>query len=524
MSNQKRAVAYARYSSDNQREESITAQLKAIEEHCKRKGYVLVKIYTDEAKTATTDHREGFQQMITDSQKLLFDYVIVHKFDRFARNRYDSAFYKRQLRINNVRLESVLEQLDDSPESVILESILEGMAEYYSKNLSREVMKGMFENAAQGIHTGGRPPYGFKLNPETKKLEIDHHKASAVKIFFESLKNNISLQKIADNLNFLGFRTQDGKKFSKNSFYGWATNRKYIGDYIWNVSSSKNTEGKRNSNKKKPVAEQVIKEGLLPQIISPQLFEEVNSLMALRKHKPGTMKAKVNYLLVGKIFCGKCGAPYNGNSYHNSKNKDNVLLTYYKCSGKCGNTSIRKKDIENIAIDKLVNHCFSPEGMKDIVIRVNQLYQEQRKNSDNDIDPIRKELKELESQIENLIDALGKGIKGLEERIIGAQKRQELLQEQLLRIEIIKNNDEISETAIYNLLEQKKNLLLSSNDDEKKQVLQEYIEQIILNPSRDINRFDVEITYRVFNGGGEGNCTPVSKNCPKSIYACILYF
>lgn len=69
----------------------------------------------------------------------------MHKLDRFARDRYDSAYYKRILKKHGVRLISVLERLDDSPESVILESVLEGMAEYYSKNLAREVMKGLSE-------------------------------------------------------------------------------------------------------------------------------------------------------------------------------------------------------------------------------------------------------------------------------------------------------------------------------------------------------------------------------------------
>ena len=57
-----RAVAYPRYSSDNQREESITAQMRAIEEYCARKGYVLVDTYPDEARSATTDNKPSFRK------------------------------------------------------------------------------------------------------------------------------------------------------------------------------------------------------------------------------------------------------------------------------------------------------------------------------------------------------------------------------------------------------------------------------------------------------------------------------
>ena len=101
--------------------------------------------------------------MIKDSELGLFDTLIVHKLDRFSRNRYDSAFYKKKLKDNNVRLISVLEHLDNSPESIILESVLEGMAEYYSVNLSREVMKGMKETALQCKHNGGLPPLGYEV-------------------------------------------------------------------------------------------------------------------------------------------------------------------------------------------------------------------------------------------------------------------------------------------------------------------------------------------------------------------------
>ena len=86
-----------------------------------------------------------FNNSVFISESSLF----IHKLDRFSRNRYDSAHYKKKLKKAGVSVLSVLENLDDSPESIILESVLEGMSEYYSKNLAREVMKGMRESALQ---------------------------------------------------------------------------------------------------------------------------------------------------------------------------------------------------------------------------------------------------------------------------------------------------------------------------------------------------------------------------------------
>ena len=150
-----RVALYARFSSDNQRTESIDAQIRAMKAYCQQRRFVIVNTYIDEAKSATTDRRPAFQQMIADSKDRNFNILLVHKLDRFARNRYDSAVYKRELKKNGVTVYSVLENLDDSPESIMMESVLEGMSEYYSQNLAREVMKGMRETALQGKHTGG---------------------------------------------------------------------------------------------------------------------------------------------------------------------------------------------------------------------------------------------------------------------------------------------------------------------------------------------------------------------------------
>ena len=176
-----RVAIYARFSSDNQRSESIDAQVRAMQAYCKQHNYLIVESYVDEAKSATTDRRPAFQQMISDSSKHKFDIVLVHKLDRFARNRYDSAVYKRELKKNGVQVYSVLENLDNSPESIMMEAVLEGMSEYYSQNLSREVMKGMRENALKCTHTGGKPPLGYDIDAETRKLILNESEAEAVK-------------------------------------------------------------------------------------------------------------------------------------------------------------------------------------------------------------------------------------------------------------------------------------------------------------------------------------------------------
>ncbi len=178
-----KAAVYTRYSSSNQREESIEAQIMAANNYCEKKGYTIVQIYKDEALSARTDQRPAFQKMILDATFGLFERLIVHKIDRFARNRIDAAIYKRKLKLAGVKIEYVDQHFDDGPKSIILESLLEGMAEYYSANLSRETMKGLRLNALKGLHNGGLPPFGFDIIDS--RYVINEFEAAGVKMIFD---------------------------------------------------------------------------------------------------------------------------------------------------------------------------------------------------------------------------------------------------------------------------------------------------------------------------------------------------
>lgn len=179
-----KAVIYARYSSDNQREESIEGQLRECKEYAEKNGITILRSYIDRALSAKTDNRPEFQKMVQDSAKGLFDTVLVWKLDRFARNRYDSAHYKAQLRKNGVKVVSATENISDGPEGIILESMLEGMAEYYSAELAQKINRGLRENALKGKNNGGRIPLGYQLG-EDRYLKIDPLTAPIVREIYQ---------------------------------------------------------------------------------------------------------------------------------------------------------------------------------------------------------------------------------------------------------------------------------------------------------------------------------------------------
>ena len=257
-----------------QREESISAQLRAMKKFCADNGWKIVGKYVDEAYSATTDKRPQFQQMIADSNKREFDIMLVHKLDRFARNRYDSSLYKQKLRKNGVKLCSVLERLDSSPESILLEGLLESINEFYSANLARESMKGMKENAYKCLFNGGCPGLGYDID-ESQHYVINEQEAKAVMLIFSMYLCDYSYQQIADALNADGFLTKIGKPFSRNSFIEILRNEKYTGVYIFNRSESKGYDNKRNSHRNKPSEEIIRIEGGIQPVVEKVLFSVI---------------------------------------------------------------------------------------------------------------------------------------------------------------------------------------------------------------------------------------------------------
>ena len=191
------AVIYARYSCDNQREESIEGQLRECRAFAERNNYTLIDTYIDRAMSAKTDNRPEFQKMIKDSAKGQFNAIIVWKLDRFARNRYDSAHYKAMLRKNGVKVVSATEAISEGAEGIILESVLEGYAEYYSAELSEKVIRGMTENALKCQYNGGFVPVGFKID-ENKHYQLDELVAPLVREAFMMSVNGKPIKDIVE--------------------------------------------------------------------------------------------------------------------------------------------------------------------------------------------------------------------------------------------------------------------------------------------------------------------------------------
>lgn len=323
-----KAVIYARFSSDKQNEASIEGQLRECMDYAERTGITVIGNYIDRALSARTDNRPEFRRMIKDSAKGCFDVVLVWKLDRFSRDRYDSAHYKHILKKNGVKVISAKENISEGPEGIILESMLEGMAEYYSAELAVKVKRGMMENALKGKVNGGKPPYGYYVDKE-RHLCVNETTAPIVQEIFRMYAEGKLVREILAYLEERGIRTTNGKRFTFSILQKMLGSRRYIGEYKYG---------------------EVVIPNAVPAIIDETLFEKVQRRLEKNRSAAASGKAKEDYLLTTKLFCGKCGAYMVGESGV-SRGKD--IYRYYKCVNArkhtCDKKTVRKEWIENLA-------------------------------------------------------------------------------------------------------------------------------------------------------------------------------
>lgn len=406
-------VLYMRYSSDKQTEQSIEGQRRICTDFCEREGYNIIGYYIDRATSAfkDTDKRTEFQRMIKDSEKGLFHGVVVYKLDRFARNRYDSATYKARLKKNGVRVISATENISDNPEGVILESVLEGMAEFYSKELSQKITRGLHESAMKCHSIGGRVPLGYKI--QDKKLVVDPAGAEIVKEAFHMYSTGSTIAEIISTFNNKGYRTTTGAEFNKNSFKSMLRNERYIGIYQY---------------------KDIRIEGGVPAIVDKETFQKVQAKLSANADAPARGKAKVDYMLTQKLFCGHCGSLMVGEC---GTGKSGNVYHYYSCTSRKRKRGCDKKPLPKDIIERLVvqdtMELLTPELIDEIAECAVRAAEEEALNNST-IPSLEADKKEIEKGIANLIKMVEKGIvsDALSDRLMELEKEKRAVERRLI--------------------------------------------------------------------------------------------
>ena len=427
----KTAVIYARYSCDNQTEQSIDGQLRVCEEYAQRNNILILNTYIDRAMTGTNDNRPDFQKMLKDSSRKEWNYVLVYKLDRFSRNKYETAIHKKTLRDNGVKVLSAMENIPDTPEGIILESLLEGMNQYYSAELAQKVSRGMKETRRKGLYQGGAVLYGYKI--DGRKIVIDENDAEVVRYMYKQYANGVFVRDIIKDLTDKGILYK-GKPFVKNSVYNILRNEKYSGVYKH--------------------GDEVI-DNMYPQIVPTDIYERVRAKVTNNKY--GKKSVKIDFLLRQKLICGNCGQPMHGES---GTTRNGTKIYYYKCNGRkkrindCNKGMIRKEVIEDLVIKTAVEELSNPEVMSYIVNELLRI-QEMQLKENSALKVLTKQQKQVETAINNIVANMERGIvsNATNKRLKELESQQELLERQIL-IERSKQAVQFKESDIREFYEQ----------------------------------------------------------------------
>lgn len=304
---QNRAALYIRVSTEEQTEYSPQAQKQDLLEYAQTHEMTVKAehIYMDEGisgKKAAT--RPEFMRMIGDAKgrPRPFDFILVHKFDRFARNKEDSVLYKALLKKDcGIKVVSIKEPVpQDDKFAVIYESMLEAMAEYYSLNLAEEVKKTMLRKAQRGEYQAAAP-FGYKN--ENKTLVLVPEEAKMVKYLFQQyVHQHKSMKQLAAELNQRGVRTHRGKAFEVRAIQYILCNPVYVGFCRWTPG------GKMHRDFNHPCT--ITAKSNHPPIISETLFQQAREKQGSNKKRKGERHREGGYgktWLSGIVKCSNCG-------------------------------------------------------------------------------------------------------------------------------------------------------------------------------------------------------------------------
>ena len=410
------AVIYARYSSDNQREESIEGQLRECKAFAEKNDIQIVGTYIDRAFSARTDNRPDFQKMIKDSASKKFELIIVWKLDRFAHDRYDSAHYKAALRKNGVKVISATEKISDGSEGILMEAVLEGMAEYYSAELSEKVVRGLTENAYKCKFNGGTLPLGYTIDSE-QHFQIDPLVAPAVLEAFKCYAEGASMTEIAQEMNAKGLRSAFGGKIGVDMVTRMLKNRRYIGEFKYR---------------------DIVHPRGIPPIIPDELFDRVQRRMAANKKAPAKHKAEDEYLLTTKLRCGKCDCFMVGES---GTSKTSTVYRYYKCVGVkkhsgCDKKTVKKDWIEDLVVKQIEKVLFDDAFLEKIADRIMEI-----QGKENTVLPmLRKQYADIQRGTDNLLNAIQQGIitSSTKQRLEDLEKQKNDISVQIIKEEMSK--------------------------------------------------------------------------------------
>jgi DNA invertase Pin-like site-specific DNA recombinase len=325
-----RFAAYMRYSHEEQRgNTSLDTQLRVIQDKVASKGGVIVKIYTDEARSGRTmSRRDELSQMLADAEDRLFDAVIVYQWDRMSRRALDHRTIKTRMRGDlQIEVHSATEVSEhDGGGAFVAEGVSEIMSEAESRRIGARYRAAKMTMFKQGYYVSNHRPFGYDIrknrDPKTDEqigyayLAINEAEAEGVRLAYDTYATGrYSINEVAKLLNKQGYRTTKGRLHSSDGMREILQNPLYIGKLTHREGSP---DGSINYN-----IEPMLQDGVHEPIIDAELWEKVKDIRQSRAIKKRGEDNHNPYLLQGLVWCWQC--------YRKRKQVENPSPVYAKC-------------------------------------------------------------------------------------------------------------------------------------------------------------------------------------------------
>ena len=440
-----RAVIYARYSSDLQREDSIEDQVRVCRERIKREGWTQTSVYTDHAVSGATVLRAGYQQLLADCRAGAFDVIVTESLDRLSRDQEDVAALYKQASFADVRLLTLAEgEINE-----LHVGVTGAMSALYLKNLAQKTHRGLEGRVRKGRSAGGKS-YGYRVVRETDahgepirgQRRIEEGEADVVRRIFEAFAAGKPPRAIAKDLNADGIPGPRGREWRDTTIRGHYTRRTgilnnelYIGRLIWNRQRYiKDPDTGKRVSRPNPESEWIIEDVPDLRIVDQDLWEKVEQQLLAIRSSPRAQKIQKSefwrhrrpkHLLTGLARCGRCGGNFA------SVGRDYLACSVARGAGTCSNSrGIKREALENIVLDGLKDRLMAPDLVEEFVREFHAEINRRSRDGETRTEQMRRELRQVETKLKGLIDAIADGLRseGLSEALAELERRKAELQ------------------------------------------------------------------------------------------------
>ena len=466
-----RAAIYARYSSENQRPESIEDQITSCRKLAAERGYVIdgEHIYADRASSGAREDRPGLNALRLAAPHNVFDAVLVDDLSRLARNTLLLLSTLEELRFNGVRVISVADGLDsDDREATIGIQVRGVFNELQLQDLRKKTLRGQIGQKARGF-TVGEATFGYRSvpvgtirmdkkgrpRPDGYRMTIDPREATTVLRIFNTFAGGRSESSIVRELNAEGVpgRRRSSRGWSPATVHRVLRNEKYVCRWVWNKSETRrDPRTGRRRQFPKPELDWIVTDDETLRIVPADLWQRVQErLSAVRTTWPGgagkrgfegQRGGRVRHyptdLLSGSMVCSLCGS-----SIVKVSGKSGG---YYGCLGAAKNACdnrilVRRSLAERVILAAVRERLASSENLAYVLQRVKEEIARTTSTAPETLRLKQAECEQEERRLGNFVEfvADGRGSRTLGQALVSSERKVDELRAEL---EVLRRSQE----------------------------------------------------------------------------------